>query len=121
MNIDMSIREEILQLEEQLRQAELGPDATFFERVLADDAVLDGELAKSKVVAAHRSMGSAKFNKVEMSDFEIREHGSAAVVTCNGLYEGPSGSHRLKFMRVWLKNAGSWQIIAGSVVPQKST
>jgi hypothetical protein len=51
----MSAREEILALEEQLRQAELGPDPIFFERRLADDAVLDGQLAKSKVVAAPRA------------------------------------------------------------------
>jgi len=116
----MSTREEILGIEEQLRLAELGPDAAFFERTLADDAVLDGQLAKAKVVAAHRATGSAKFTNVEMSDFEIFDHGAAAVVTCSGIYEGPGGSHTLQFMRVWLKKAEGWQIIAGSVVDQKS-
>jgi hypothetical protein len=112
----MNNREEILGLEEQLRQAELGPDAAFFERVLADDAVLDGQLAKSKVVAAHRSTGSAQFTKVEMSNTQIFDHGAAAVVTCTGHYEGPAGSHTLNFMRVWLKTATGWQIIAASVL-----
>jgi hypothetical protein len=116
----MSIREEILALEEQLRLAELGPDAAFFERVLADDAVLDGQLAKSKVVAAHQATGSAKFTQVEMSDFQVFAHGPAAVVTCTGSYVGPRGSHTLQFMRVWLKKAEGWQIIAGSVVEPKS-
>lgn len=111
----MSVHDEILALEEQLRQAELGPDPAFFERRLADDAVLDGQLAKSKVVAAHQPGGGAKFTKVEMSDFELREHGPAVVVTCSGVYEGPSGTHSLRFMRVWLKQANEWQIIAGSV------
>jgi len=32
---------QILALEEELRLAELGPDAAFFPRVLSDDAVLD--------------------------------------------------------------------------------
>ena len=116
----MSTREEILDMEEQLRLAELGPDAAFFERTLANDAVLDGQLAKSKVVAAHRATGSAQFTKVEMSDFKIFDHGSVAVVTCTGTYEGPRASHTLQFMRVWLKKAEGWQIIAGSVVDQKS-
>ena len=39
----MSVHDEILALEEQLRQAELGPDAAFFERGLADHAVLHGQ------------------------------------------------------------------------------
>ena len=111
----MSARDQVLALEEQLRQAELGPDPAFFERRLADDAVLDGQLAKSKVVAAHQPGGAAKFTNVEMSDFRLLEHGPAVVVTCTGVYEGPSGSHTLKFMRVWLKHENDWQIIAGSV------
>ena len=45
----------------------------------------------------------------------ILEHGDAAVVTCKGTYETPKGSVTLKFMRVWLKRDGRWQIIAGSI------
>ena len=111
----MSVREEILALEEQLRQAELAPDPGFFERTLADDVVLDGQVQKSKVVAAHQPSGGAKFRKVEMSDVQLFEHGPAVVVTCSGRYEGPQGTHTLKFMRVWLKQASQWKIIAGSV------
>ena len=111
----MSIKNEILELEEALRQAELGPDPLFFETFLADDVVLDGELAKSKVVEAHRPGKGPKFTKVEMSDFKILEHGLAAVVTCTGTYEGPQWSGTIKFMRVWLKQDQRWQIIAGSI------
>ena len=117
----MSVREEILALEEQLRQAELAPDPGFFERVLADDAVLDGQLAKAKIVAAHQPGGTAKFTTVTMSNFELFEHGSAVVVTCAGVYQAPKATHTLKFMRVWLKKAQGWQIIAGSVWDQKSS
>ncbi len=107
--------EEIERLEERLRQAELGPDPTFFEEALADDAVLDGQFAKSTVIEAHRPGKGQKFTQVEMSGFQIVDHGVAAVVTCKGTYEGPQGSHTLEFMRVWLKKDGRWQIIAGSV------
>lgn len=37
----MSTIDEVMALEEQLRQAELGPAPEFFQRVLADEAVLD--------------------------------------------------------------------------------
>ena len=116
----MSVREEILALEEQLRQAELGPDPAFFERVLADDAVLDGQLAKAKVVAAHQPGGTAKFTSVEMRDVEIHDHGSAAVVTCTGVYQTPKVTHTLKFVRVWLKKSAGWQVIAASITPENS-
>ena len=115
-----SVATEIAALEERLRLAELGPDPTFFEEALADDAVLvaqDGQpsLAKSKVVEAHQPGKGPKFTRVEMSDMRILDHGTAAVVTCVGTFEGPQFSGTLKFMRVWLKKNNRWQIIAGSI------
>jgi hypothetical protein len=111
----MSAIDEIKELEERLRLAELGPDPAFFEEYLADDAVLDGQQLKDKVVDAHRpGSGKPKFEKVEMSDFRFVEHGSAVVVTCQGHYEGPQFTGALKFMRVWLKEDGRWRIIAGT-------
>jgi hypothetical protein len=106
---------EVTQLEERLRLAELGPDPAFFEEYLADDAVLDGEQLKKRVVEAHRpGSGKPKFQKVEMSNFKFIEHGPAVVVTCQGFYEGPQFTGTLHFMRVWLKQDDRWQVIAGT-------
>ena len=112
----MSTRDEIIELEERLRQAELEPDPAFFEKMIADDAVIDGQRIKEKIVAAHRPGGGPKFARVEVSDIEIADHGSAAVVTCTGAYEGADWSGSLKFVRVWLKRNRRWQIIAASIV-----
>ena len=117
----MSTRSEILELEEQLRQAELGPDPAFFQRALADDVVFAGPqgqppMTKALVVKAHQPTGSGPiFTRVEMTDMKVVEHGDAAVVTCQGSYEGPSGAVTLGFMRVWLRRDGRWQIIAASI------
>ena len=120
------VQKEISTMEERLRLAELGPEPTFFEEALSDEAVLVAEdgrpfLAKSKVVEAHRPGRGPKFTRVEMTDMQIIDQGMAAVVTCQGRYEGPQGTVALRFMRVWLKKAGQWQIIAGSVAPVKET
>jgi ketosteroid isomerase-like protein len=115
------IRSEIVEVEERLRQAELGPDPAVFEELLADEAVMVGQdgqpsHAKAKVVQAHQPGAGPKFTRVENADVEIVEHGdAAAVVTCKGTYEAPNGSFTLRFMRVWLKRNGRWQIIAGSI------
>jgi ketosteroid isomerase-like protein len=111
---------EIAALEERLRLAELGPDPLVFEELLADDAVLvaqDGQpsFAKPQVVAAHRPGAGPKFTRVEVSDLKIIDHGTVAVVTCTGSYEGPQFTGILKFMRVWMKKNDRWQIIAGSI------
>lgn len=113
----MSVIEEIMQLEEKLRLAELAPDPSFFETHLADEALLDGQKLKSRVVEAHKPGTEYKFTKVDMSDFTIIDHGEAAVVTCIGKYIGPKWSGSMKFMRVWLKKNNQWQIVAGTTAP----
>ena len=115
-----TVADEIRRLEERLRQAELGPDPDVFEELLADDAILvdqEGRAAraKRKVVEAHRPGKGPKFTAVETSDMQIVDHGSAAVVTCTGRFTGPQFSGVLKFMRVWVKKNGRWQIVAGSI------
>src|SRR5438552_10742141 len=103
-----SVRDEIAALEERLRSAELGPDPRVFEELLADDAILvgpDGQpfFAKQKVVAAHQPGKGATFTRVDITDMQIVDHGSAAVVTCTGTFEGPQGTFTLKFLRVWMR------------------
>jgi Domain of unknown function (DUF4440) len=115
-----TVEAEILALEEQLRQAELGPDPAFFEAALDDDAVLvsqggEASFAKSQVVQAHQPGKGPKFTRVEMTDMKVVDHRIAAVVTCKGVYEAPNGTVTLKFMRVWLKKNNRWQIVAGSI------
>lgn len=114
------VQTEITALEEQLRLAELGPDPGFFERVIADQAVMvtDGQaaLAKRQIVEAHRPGKGPKFTRVVMSDVDIIDHETAAVVTCKGTYETGQSSFTLKFMRVWAKKGSGWQIVAGTVV-----
>jgi|SRR6266516_5103649 len=116
----MSVRDDIEAMEERLRQAELGPDPSIFEEALADDAVLvsngDPAFAKKQVVEAHQPGKGPKFTRVEMTDVSIVEHGpAAAVVTGKGTYEAPGGTFTLKFMRLWLKKNGRWQMVAGSI------
>jgi hypothetical protein len=113
------VQMEITALEEQLRLAELGPDADFFERVLADEAVIvtngQAELAKRKIVEAHRPGKGGKFTSVVMSDIDIIDHEIAAVADSR-----PVRSHAvtvtLKFMRVWARKIRGWQIVAGTIV-----
>lgn len=111
--------QEIKDLEERLRQAELGPNPEVFTDLLADDVVLVDQrgnaMGKGKVVGAHRPDAGPKFTEVEVRDMTIVEQGDYAVVTCTGHFKGPQFTGALRFMRVWLKRNGRWQIIAGSI------
>jgi Domain of unknown function (DUF4440) len=113
------IKADIIDLEERLRVAELGPDPAFFEEALAEEAILvsqDGQaFGKKRIVQAHQPGKGPKFTRVEMTDMRIIDHGTAAVVTCKGTYKGLQWSGTLDFMRVWLSKNGRWQIIAGAI------
>ena len=113
-----STKREIEQLEEELMQAELGPEPEFFEKYIDEDMIFvaGGEASKPKrmIVEAHGK--GPKFTRVEMSDMTIIDQGNAAVVTCQGFFEGPQGSHTLKFMRVWAKKEDGWRIVAGAMI-----
>ncbi|HKD09431.1 MAG TPA: nuclear transport factor 2 family protein [Bryobacteraceae bacterium] len=115
-----STQTEIAQMEERLRLAELGPDPSFFEEALADDAVIvsqDGRaaFAKAQVVEAHRPGKAPKFIRVEVNETQIVDHPGAAVVTSRWTYENDQGRFTLKFMRVWLRKNDRWQVIAASI------
>ncbi len=114
-----SIEKEILQLEEHLCEAELGPDPEFFQTHLDDDMVLmaDGKLCSPKpmIVENHKPGKGQKFDKVEMSEMKIRDQGGAAIVTCKGEYEGPAGKFGMEFMRVWVKKPEGWKVVAGAM------
>lgn len=117
-----SIKDQILALEESLRQAELGPDPSWFEKHLDDDMVFvaDGKVAcpKPMIVEAHRpnSGKGQKFTSVEMSNLNITEQGpAAAVVTCTGRYESDQGTHVLNYLRVWVKKGDTWTVVAASM------
>lgn len=115
----ITAHDEILKLEERLRQAELGPDPTFFEEFLDDKAVMvsggEATFTKKKVVEAHQPGAAPKFINITMSDIQIIDHQNGAVVTCKGSYETSMGTHNLKFMRVWVKKPEGWRIVAGTI------
>lgn len=114
-----TVQDEVIDLEERLRVAELAPDPGFFEDKLSNDVVMIGGDGKSvtrqTIVAAHQPGKNPKFTDVQMTDLKVVDHGMAAVVTCKGTYKSAEGSKTLKFMRVWFKQDGKWQIIAGSI------
>ena len=115
-----TVEVEIAELEERLRKAELGPDPAFFGEFLDDNLLIvteDGQpfAAKSKILEAHQPGKAPKFTEVQMSDTKIVNHGSAAVVTCQGTFKSPNSTAVLRFMRVWVKKPDGWKIVAGSV------
>jgi hypothetical protein len=116
-----SVEDQIREVEERLRQAELGPDPGVFEALLDEHMVLavDGQMSMPKkfIVEKHTPGSAQKFDRVELRDMEVIDHGMTAVATCTGDFEGPNGRFVFKFMRVWAKKDDGWKIVAGAMFP----
>jgi ketosteroid isomerase-like protein len=116
-----TVENEIAELEERLRQADLRPDPAFFQNHLDDQMVLmvDGDICshspKAYIVDRHQPGKAQKFDRVEISERKILDQGDTAIVTGFGSYEGPDGRSAMNFMRIWVKKSDGWKIVAGSM------
>jgi ketosteroid isomerase-like protein len=117
-----STREEILACEEQLRLADLSPapdTSAILDKLLADDLLMfspqGAPFTKTFILEAHRPPKKTPFESIVQSDFEFRDLGETAVVSCRTEYKTGAQSFVLRMFRVWSKKSGRWQVAAGSV------
>ena len=118
---------QIIELEEQLRQAMLHSDVTELDDLIAPELLFTNHLgqilSKQEDLNAHRS-GKFKFTEITPSHRQIQLKGGFAVVSVLmhilGSYEGTPVEQNIRFTRVWeISTSGSIQIIAGhtSAIP----
>lgn len=111
----------IAELEEKLRQADIKADPLVIDQLFADDAAItgrDGKLfTKQDVIKAHQPAGRQRVTRIDVSDLEIRDHGTSAVVTGRIDLVDPGFPAALRFTRVWMKHDGRWQIVAAHISP----
>ncbi len=116
-----SVENEIAELEELLRLADLRPDPGFFQRHLDDQMVLmvDGDIwshsPKAYIVDRHQPGKAQKFDRVEIMERKILDQGGTAIVTGFAKYEGPDGMLAMNFMGIWARKPDGWKIVAGSL------
>lgn len=116
----MSLENEIIQAEAQLREAMLASDVATLETLIADDLLFvnpSGYLVSKAMDLEAHSTGLLKFEKLELCEREIRDLGDVAVATSRFALQGTYGQTPIagdyRYTRVWKKLAGSWKVIAG--------
>ena len=87
--------------------------------LLAEDFILtveDGNTYGKAGYISHTADSSVHVLVAEMSDLRVRVHGDAAVVTGSYHEKGDSAGkpyeYHDRFTDVWIKNGGSWQVVA---------
>ena len=114
-------REQIIEAEQRLRQAQLHSDVEVLDELIAPDLIFTthmGQLAsKADDLASHRA-GVLRLKEAVPSEEHIRFYEGFAVISVLmhmvGTYEGAPIDQRLRYTRVWsLSPNGSIQLVAG--------
>ncbi len=116
----MTIDDEILACEAELREAQLTGDVATLDRLL-DDALLftdiDGTLAgKSDDLSMHRS-GRLRITRMDPDGRRLLHLGATSVVSvrmrAEAVIDGAPVSATLQYTRVWHRRPEGWRLAAG--------
>jgi Domain of unknown function (DUF4440) len=115
--------EQIVEIEERLRQAMLKSDVAELDALIAPELIFTSYLgqlvSKQQDLAIHQS-GILKFRALTLSEQHIQLNEGFSVVSVKmhilGSYEGTEVDQPFRFTRVWsVSSTGSLQIVAGHV------
>ena len=114
-----SVEAEIRKVEERFRLAQLHSDASALDDLLDEHMLLlsDGSpyFAKARILEMYQLNQEHRLTAVEWKNVQIIGFGSAAIVICRGDYTARELKISLQFMRIWLKQHGTWKLVAGTV------
>jgi ketosteroid isomerase-like protein len=116
-------KDDVLRVDEELRQAFLHHDEDALNRLLADDwkviHVNGREQTKAQFIDAIQS-GRAKFLSIELDQREVRLYGETAIVTARWTntieFKGQQTHGQDRVTRVWVKQAGGWRAVTEQAV-----
>ena len=119
--MNSNVEQEILRLEEELRQAEMQFDVATLDRTYADDIMVTAPVGivvdKSAVMAEVREGASkAKIETYNKDDIKVGAYSDTAVasyrLTVKGKYETTDVNRQFHVTDVWMKRQGQWQVVS---------
>lgn len=113
--------EAVMQLENERIPALLKGDATFVERVYADDYIVtgaNGVVRDKATLIADMKSGAQTFESMTNDVAKVRVYGDTAIVTGRntqkGQYKGQPSLSPTAFTRVYVRRDGQWQLVANA-------
>ena len=111
---------ELVALGQSFNGALMRADWKVIEQLEADDLVFtnaDGSATHKSDEVGNIKAGDEKFESIDMSDVKVQDFGSVAVVTGKlvekGRYKAADLSGTYRFINVWAKRNGRWQLVTG--------
>lgn len=115
------IREnEIIKVEEKLRNAMLSSDVAILDELLSPNLIFTNHLgqiiSKTDDLEGHEK-GDFKIENLKLFEQQIKLVGEVAIVSVLaeilGKYKGSPANGNFRFTRVWTDVSGTWQVVVG--------
>lgn len=112
--------EQVIKLNEQLMAAEVQPDVTFVDSILADDYThthANGIRQSKAEFMEGLKTGSHGYGLLDLTDVHARAYGSTVILEGNVHIKGTNmgkqtGEGRNLFSEVWVQQGGKWRLAA---------
>jgi ketosteroid isomerase-like protein len=109
----------IRKLDNERIQAQIHADAAALKRIYADDFIgvgPSGAVRTKPQVISDFTSGDLRFESITTDEVRVRVYGNAAVETGRSTMDwqdkGKAFPHDTRFTRVWVKEHGSWRLVA---------
>jgi ketosteroid isomerase-like protein len=113
------VEQVIRKLDNERIKAQIQADAAALKRIYADGFIgvgPSGTVRSKPQVISDFTSGDLKFQSITTDDVRVRVYGNTAVETgrstMDGQDKGKAVPHDTRFTRVWVKEHGSWRLVA---------
>ena len=112
--------QEVIALEEELRQAEMAVDRKALDAFFADEVMVTAPIGivvdKAAVMDEVARASKVKVEEYSKDDIKVRIFGDTVVtsyrVSAKSEHDGVKMSQTFRMSNVWLKRGGRWQVVA---------
>lgn len=118
--------QEVLQVEAAWLQALLTLDLDAMDHILADDytqITSNGDVISKRELLASFEGGQRHWDRAESTDHQIRIYGNMSVMVAlwraSGVNHGERFDYQARFLAVYVKRDGRWQLTAEQSTPFK--
>jgi uncharacterized protein (TIGR02246 family) len=120
---DRNVEQQIAALTDEMIQANLKDDTSFYEKHYADDATIvhgNGKLFSKDQEIADLKSGALKYDSIDVRERTIRVYRDTAVVNMLLTFKGSLGGQafgpiNLRRTVVWVSQNGAWKVVAWQV------
>ena len=118
-----SVEQQISALSDEMIQANLKDDTSFYEKYYADNAVIvhgNGKLFTKEQELADLKSGALKYESIDVREKKIHVYGDTVVVNFLITFKGSLSGKAfpptdLRRTVVWVKQNGNWRVVAWQV------